>query len=65
MHEPHPSVADKRRTFRAARPAIDKAGGDSLLVGRAAKLIADEGRFDGFASAASGADLNAMFRAEP
>jgi 2-methylisocitrate lyase-like PEP mutase family enzyme len=31
---------------------------------RAAKLIADEGRFDGFASAASGADLNAMFCAD-
>ncbi|MET0682364.1 MAG: isocitrate lyase/phosphoenolpyruvate mutase family protein [Casimicrobiaceae bacterium] len=30
---------------------------------RAAKLIADEGRFDGFAGAASGADLNALFRA--
>jgi 2-methylisocitrate lyase-like PEP mutase family enzyme len=29
---------------------------------RAAKRIADEGRFDGFAGAASGADLNAMFR---
>jgi 2-methylisocitrate lyase-like PEP mutase family enzyme len=29
---------------------------------RAAKLIADEGRFDGFAGAASGADLNALFR---
>ncbi|HTH79953.1 MAG TPA: isocitrate lyase/phosphoenolpyruvate mutase family protein [Ramlibacter sp.] len=28
----------------------------------AAKLIADEGRFDGFATAASGAELNAMFR---
>jgi 2-methylisocitrate lyase-like PEP mutase family enzyme len=28
----------------------------------AAKLIADEGRFDAFASAASGAELNAMFR---
>ena len=30
---------------------------------RAAKLIAEEGRFDGFADAASGADLDAMFRA--
>jgi 2-methylisocitrate lyase-like PEP mutase family enzyme len=30
---------------------------------RAAKLIADEGRFDGLAGAASGADLNALFRA--
>ena len=30
---------------------------------RAAKRIADEGRFDGFADAASGADLNALFRA--
>jgi 2-methylisocitrate lyase-like PEP mutase family enzyme len=30
---------------------------------RAAKLIADEGRFDDFAGAASGADLNALFRA--
>src|SRR5205823_65337 len=29
---------------------------------RAAKLIADEGRFDGFTGAASGADLNALFR---
>jgi 2-methylisocitrate lyase-like PEP mutase family enzyme len=29
---------------------------------RAAKLIAEEGRFDGFADAASGADLNALFR---
>jgi 2-methylisocitrate lyase-like PEP mutase family enzyme len=29
---------------------------------RAAKLIADEGRFDGFTDAASGADLNALFR---
>ena len=29
---------------------------------RAAKLIADEGRFDGFAGAASGADLNALVR---
>ena len=29
---------------------------------RAAKRIADEGRFDGFADAASGADLNALFR---
>lgn len=28
----------------------------------AAKLIADEGRFDGFASAASGAELNGIFR---
>ncbi len=28
---------------------------------RAAKLIADEGRFDGFAGAASGADLNSLF----
>jgi 2-methylisocitrate lyase-like PEP mutase family enzyme len=31
---------------------------------RAAKLIADEGRFDAFAGAASGADLDAMFRAD-
>jgi 2-methylisocitrate lyase-like PEP mutase family enzyme len=30
---------------------------------RAAKLIAGEGRFDGFADAASGAELNALFRA--
>jgi 2-methylisocitrate lyase-like PEP mutase family enzyme len=29
---------------------------------RAAKLIAGEGRFDGFADAASGADLNTLFR---
>ncbi len=29
---------------------------------RAAKRIAEEGRFDGFADAASGADLNALFR---
>jgi len=29
---------------------------------RAAKLIAEEGRFDGFSGAASGADLNALFR---
>src|SRR6185295_927959 len=29
---------------------------------RAAKLIADEGRFDGFTDAASGADLNTTFR---
>jgi len=29
---------------------------------RAAKLIAEEGRFDGLASAASGAELNALFR---
>jgi len=29
---------------------------------RAAKLIADEGRFDGFADAASGAELNKFFR---
>jgi 2-methylisocitrate lyase-like PEP mutase family enzyme len=29
---------------------------------RAARTIADEGRFDGFASAASGAELNAFFR---
>jgi 2-methylisocitrate lyase-like PEP mutase family enzyme len=29
---------------------------------QAAKLIANEGRFDGFANAASGAELNAMFR---
>ncbi len=29
---------------------------------RAAKKIAEEGRFDGFATAASGADLNALFR---
>lgn len=30
---------------------------------RAAQMIADEGRFDGFADAAKGADLNALFRA--
>jgi 2-methylisocitrate lyase-like PEP mutase family enzyme len=29
---------------------------------RTAKLIAEEGRFDGFTDAASGADLNALFR---
>ena len=29
---------------------------------RAAKLIAEQGRFDGFAAAASGNDLNALFR---
>jgi len=29
---------------------------------RAARLIADEGRFDGFSDAASGQDLNALFR---
>jgi hypothetical protein len=28
---------------------------------RAAQMIAVEGRFDGFAGAASGADLNALF----
>ena len=28
---------------------------------RAAKLMADAGRFDGLANAASGADLNALF----
>ena len=32
---------------------------------RAAQLIAKEGRFDGFAQAASGAELNAFFRAAP
>jgi 2-methylisocitrate lyase-like PEP mutase family enzyme len=31
---------------------------------RAAQMIATEGRFDGFAGAASGAELNGMFRAE-
>jgi hypothetical protein len=31
---------------------------------RAARLIADEGRFDGFADAASGKDLNAFFTAD-
>jgi hypothetical protein len=31
---------------------------------RAAKLIAEEGRFDGFAGAASGADLNGLFGAD-
>lgn len=31
---------------------------------RAARLIADEGRFDGFADAASGKDLNAFFAAD-
>ena len=31
---------------------------------RAAKLIADEGRFDAFAAAASGAELNAFFRTD-
>jgi 2-methylisocitrate lyase-like PEP mutase family enzyme len=29
---------------------------------RAAKMLAEEGKFDGFSGAASGADLNAMFR---
>jgi 2-methylisocitrate lyase-like PEP mutase family enzyme len=29
---------------------------------RAARLLADEGRFDGFADAASGAELNALFK---
>lgn len=29
---------------------------------RAAKLLAESGRFDGFADAASGAELNALFR---
>jgi hypothetical protein len=29
---------------------------------RAAQLIAKEGRFDGFAGAASGGELNAFFR---
>jgi hypothetical protein len=29
---------------------------------RAARRIVDEGSFDGFADAASGADLNALFR---
>jgi len=32
---------------------------------RAAKAIAERGRFDGFADAASGADLNALFRGVP
>ena len=32
---------------------------------RAAKLIAEEGRFDGFADAASGAELNQFFRTKP
>ncbi|MDB5859295.1 MAG: hypothetical protein JWQ76_2984 [Ramlibacter sp.] len=32
---------------------------------RAAQLIAQEGRFDGFAGAASGAELNAFFRGAP
>ena len=32
---------------------------------RAAKAIAERGRFDGFADAASGADLNALFRGIP
>jgi hypothetical protein len=31
---------------------------------RAAKTIAERGRFDGFAGAASGAELDAMFRAD-
>ena len=30
---------------------------------RAARCIADHGRFDGFADAASGADMNSLFRA--
>jgi len=29
---------------------------------RAARLLADQGRFDGFAGAAAGADLDAFFR---
>jgi hypothetical protein len=29
---------------------------------RAARLIAEKGRFDGFSDAASGRDLNAIFR---
>ena len=32
---------------------------------RAAKLIAEQGRFDGFQEAASGAELNALFAGGP
>ena len=40
--------------------ALARSGWGGFM--RAAKLIADEGRFDGFADAASGADLNTLFR---
>ena len=56
--------ARDRRARRAARER--RRGARASAWGgfiRAAKLIADEGRFDGFADAASGADLNALFRA--
>jgi 2-methylisocitrate lyase-like PEP mutase family enzyme len=46
------------------RVSVGGALARSAWVGfmRAAKRIAEEGRFDGFADAASGADLNALFR---
>jgi 2-methylisocitrate lyase-like PEP mutase family enzyme len=40
--------------------ALARSGWGGFM--RAAKLIAEEGRFDGFADAASGADLNTLFR---
>ena len=57
--------ARDRRARRAARERRRGARAQCAWGGfmRAAKLIAEEGRFDGFAGAASGADLNALFRA--
>jgi 2-methylisocitrate lyase-like PEP mutase family enzyme len=61
--------------IRTARRAIDKEGGDTLLIGRAeclarsawgafmrtAQMIAHAGRFDGFKDAVSDAELDDFF----
>jgi 2-methylisocitrate lyase-like PEP mutase family enzyme len=88
------ALDDAVERMRAARQAIDRKGGDTLLVGSASKLtvseyeelgvrrisvggamarsawggfmstahlLSREGRFDGFAQAASGKELNSLF----
>lgn len=104
MAQPLYALDEACKRMRAARSAIDKMGGDVMLVGRAecfnflvgaaikmtvadiaalgvrrisvggamaraawggfmraAKLLAEQGRFDGFADAAAGQELSAFF----
>jgi len=95
--EPLRDIVSSVERMRAARAAIDEAGGETLLVGRAENFIvgrpdlgdairrlqayaeagadclyapgittreqiAAEGKFDGFAGAAAGAELNRLMR---
>ena len=55
-----PGLADKGVRRISVGGALARAAWGGFM--RAARMLAEEGRFEGFADAASGKELNALFR---